>query len=633
MLLQTLNHPGTVKEFTIDQKKQLAQEIRDFLIEKVSKTGGHLAPNLGVIELTIALHSVFDSPKDKMVWDVGHQSYVHKILTGRWDQFDTLRCYKGISGFPKCKESEHDAFETGHSSTSISAALGMAFASKLKNEDNHSIAIIGDGAMTGGIALEALNHAGHSDVNLIVILNDNDMSIDQNVGALSNYLTRVRTDPNYSKVKDDIELFLKKIPTIGPKMLKTAERIKDSLKYLFVSGMLFEELGFTYLGPIDGHNLEDLESTLQQAKRKSGPLLVHVITKKGKGYEPAEKNPDLFHGIGCFQIETGQPLKQTAPPSYTKIFGETISKMADEDSSIVCITAAMPTGTGLKEFSQKFPERFFDVGIAEQHAVTLGAGLAKGGYSPVFAVYSTFLQRGYDQVLHDVCLQKLPVVFAIDRAGLVGQDGETHHGVFDIAYLRHIPNVTIMMPKDEDELRHMLYTAIQLKSPVAVRYPRLDGEGVALTEPLKMLPVGKMEYIQKGKAATIIALGPMVSMAKDVAEALKIQGHDVSVINARFVKPLDAETLEELALQGAPIITLEEHTLQGGFGSAILEYFEQHGHHHMVIKRFGIPDSFVEHGSRDELLGLLGLTKQEIASHIIELVNTKSSKRIKQSSF
>ncbi|OEF98451.1 1-deoxy-D-xylulose-5-phosphate synthase [Desulfuribacillus alkaliarsenatis] len=624
MLLQTINHPTTVKEFNLEQKIQLANEIRTFLIEEVSKTGGHLGPNLGVVELTIALHSVFNSPEDKMIWDVGHQSYVHKILTGRWKQFSTLRCYKGLSGFPKCKESEHDVFETGHSSTSISAALGMAYAAKLNNESNHSIAIIGDGAMTGGIALEALNHAGQSDVNLIVILNDNEMSIAQNVGALSNYLTRMRTDPNYSRVKDDIEFILKKIPAIGSKMLKTAERIKDSLKYLFVSGMLFEELGFTYLGPIDGHNLEDLESTLQQAKRKKGPLLVHVITKKGKGYPPAEKNPDLFHGIGKFDIETGQSIKKQAPPSYTKVFGDTIVAIAADEQKIACITAAMPTGTGLTDFSKKYPERFFDVGIAEQHAVTLAAGLAKGGFIPVFAVYSTFLQRGYDQVLHDVCLQNIPVIFAVDRAGLVGQDGETHHGVFDLAYLRHIPNITIMMPKDENELRHMLYTAVQLKGPVVVRYPRLNGNGVDMSEELACLPIGRMEYINRGQDLSIIALGPMLSIAQDVASRLETRDFTVNILNARFVKPLDEETLDALANLGAPIIIIEEHVLQGGLGSAILEYYEQAGRRNLKIKRYGIPDKFIEHGDRLELLSQIGLTAEQITEEISQFLPLKT---------
>jgi len=620
MLLQTINDPESLKQLNINQKKQLAQEIREFLIDNVSKTGGHLGPNLGVVELTIALHSVFDSPIDKMIWDVGHQSYVHKLLTGRRDKFDTLRCFKGISGFPKCKESEHDVFETGHSSTSISAALGMAIASKLKNENNHSIAIIGDGAMTGGIAFEALNHAGLSEVNLIVVLNDNEMSIAQNVGAVSNYLTRVRTDPNYSRAKDDIEYILKKIPAIGSKMLKTAERIKDSLKYLFVSGMLFEELGFTYLGPIDGHCIEDLESTLEQAKRKKGPLLVHVITKKGKGYLPAEENPDLFHGIGAFDVETGKPIKKSLPPNYTNVFGNAIVELAEQDEQILCITAAMPTGTGLTEFASKFPERFFDVGIAEQHAVTLAAGLASQGFKPVFAVYSTFLQRGYDQVLHDVCLQNLPVVFAIDRAGIVGQDGETHHGVFDIAYLRHIPNITIMMPKDEDELRHMLYTATKLSKPVAIRYPRLEGVGLPLKESFEELPIGKMEYIREGKDLSIIALGPMVQVAEQAANILFEDGINATVINGRFVKPLDTELLDNLANSKTPIIIVEEHVLNGGFGSAILEYYELNGKCDLVTKRIGIADNFIEHGSRQQLLEQIGLTAANIAHEAKKLL-------------
>ncbi len=623
MLLETITCPETVKALDLTQKRQLAQEIREFLIENVAKTGGHLAPNLGVVELTIALHSVFESPSDKIIWDVGHQSYVHKLLTGRVERFNTLRCYKGLSGFPKRKESEHDVFETGHSSTSVSAALGMAIANKLHGQDNHCIAVIGDGAMTGGIAWEALNHAGHSDVNLIVVLNDNEMSIAPNVGALSNYLTRMRTDPNYSRVKDDIELILKKIPAIGNKMLKTAEKIKDSLKYLFVSGMLFEELGFTYLGPIDGHNIEDLELTFEQAKRKKGPLLIHVLTKKGLGYTPAEDNPDMFHGIGQFDIETGLPISKSAVPNYTGVFGEAIVELAKSDQAIVAITAAMPTGTGLQKFSEVFPERFFDVGIAEQHGVTLAAGLATQGMKPVFAVYSTFLQRGYDQVLHDVCLQKLPVLFAIDRAGLVGQDGETHHGVFDIAYLRHIPNMTIMMPKDENELRHMLYTGIQLGAPAVVRYPRLEGAGVAMDEVLSPLPIGKMEWLKKGTDVHIIALGPMVQLAQQIAETLVSDPVCAGVINARFVKPLDTELLDQLADSGLPIVIIEEHALQGGFGSAILEYYEQQNRQGLSIKRFGIPDDFVEHGNRKELLQQIGLTVDDIAYEIRKMVSSK----------
>lgn len=604
-----------------NEKRQLAAEIRDFLIEKVSKTGGHLGPNLGVVELTIALHSVFESPKDKIVWDVGHQSYVHKILTGRKDEFEGLRCYKGISGFPKCKESEHDVFETGHSSTSISAALGMAIAGQLRNEEYHSIAVIGDGAMTGGMALEALNHAGHGDANLIVILNDNEMSIAPNVGALSNYLTRVRTDPNYSRAKDDIELFFKKIPAIGNTMLKTAERIKDSLKYLFVSGMLFEELGFTYLGPIDGHNIEDLEMTFQQAKKCKGPILVHILTKKGQGYEPAIENPDLFHGVGPFCIDTGRPIKEPCPPSFTQVFGETLVELAEKDPNIIAITAAMPTGTGLKAFAQKFPKRFIDVGIAEQHAVTLAAGLARQGFRPVFAVYSTFLQRGYDQVLHDVCLQNLPVIFAIDRAGLVGQDGETHHGVFDISYLRHIPNLTIMMPKDEEELRQMMCTALSMQSPVAIRYPRLNGYGIPQSS-LSPLLTGKMESIRQGKDLTIVAIGPMVELANEVANVLDGKGIHTTVINGRFIKPLDGAMLHNLATGGRPIFVLEEHALQGGFGSAILEFMESEQLDTSVVRRFGIPDEFVEHGTRDQLLEQLGLTAEKIAfqaqKHLLE---------------
>jgi len=498
-LLKEVDSPQDLKRMSSLSLEKLAGEIRRKLIEVVSRNGGHLAPNLGIVELTLALHYVFNSPDDKIIWDVGHQCYVHKLITGRGEKFNTLRTFGGISGFPKREESLHDPFGTGHSSTSISAALGFALARDLLGEQHSVIAVIGDGAMSGGLSFEALNHAGHLQKDLIVILNDNEMSIDRNIGALADYLSRLRTDPKYSKGKSEIEQLLRRIPVIGPRVFKMAERLKDSFKYLVVPGMFFEELGFTYLGPIDGHNLRVLINILHRAKATRGPVLVHVITKKGKGYCPAEMNSDKFHGLGPFDINTGEVVSDNNIPSYTEVFGRTMVKLGQENSKIVAITAAMCLGTGLSLFAWRFPQRFFDVGIAEGHAVTLAAGLAARGFKPVVAIYSTFLQRAYDQVLHDVCIQNLPVVFALDRAGIVGEDGATHHGLFDISYLRLIPNMVIMAPKDENELQHMLKTAIDYNGPCAVRYPRGNGTGCSLDEKPVALQVGCAEVLQEGQ--------------------------------------------------------------------------------------------------------------------------------------
>lgn len=619
-MLESIQSPEQLKKLNTQQLVQLAGEIREFLVSNLAVTGGHLAPNLGVVELTLALHHVFNSPQDKLIWDVGHQAYVHKILTGRMHRFNTLRQYKGLCGFPKCSESEHDVWETGHSSTSLSAAIGMAIARDLKKEKHHIVAVIGDGALTGGMALEALNHIGHEKRDLIVVLNDNEMSIAENVGALHNYLSKLRTNGTYIQTKKEVEHLLKKIPAVGGKMARIAERLKDSLKYLLLSGVLFEEFGLTYFGPIDGHNFADLMENMKRAKKTKGPVLLHVITKKGKGYPPAEADSDTFHGLGQYKVDSGELIKTEGPPSYTSVFSRTILRLAQEDERIVAITAAMPGGTGLKAFAEKFPDRFFDVGIAEQHATTLAGAMASQGLKPVFAVYSTFLQRGYDQLLHDVCRQNLNVVFAVDRAGLVGADGETHQGVFDIAFMRMIPNMTIMMPKDENELQHMLYTALRYdRGPIAVRYPRGSGEGVPLDEELHEIPIGKSEILTPGEHVAIVAFGNMVPTALQAAAILKGEGKHPLVVNARFAKPLDEELLFTLAREGYSIITLEEGCLAGGFGSAVLETLSQAGYYHTVVECMGVPDEFIEHGSVREQREALGLTPDVVAKKVLSL--------------
>ncbi len=621
MFLDRVTQPADIQSLTLSQLETLSEEIRAFLIEHITKTGGHFGPNLGVVELTIALHYVFHSPVDQMVWDVGHQAYVHKILTGRKHLFPTLRKFHGMAGFLKRSESSHDVFGAGHASTSLSAALGLAIARDLQGRDNHVIAVIGDGAMTGGMAFEAMNHAGHLQKRLLVILNDNEMSIAQNVGAVSQYLNRLRTDPHYGKLKTEIESLLRKIPTIGDRLVNAAEKAKDSVKYFLVEGALFEEFGFTYFGPIPGHDLRTLVSLFEQVKDLNGPVIIHVVTQKGKGYPSAETTPEKLHSIGGLVTS---PKK--AVPSFTDVFASTIIELAKVDQRIVGVTAAMGSGTGLVKFGDVFPDRYFDVGIAEQHATTMCAGLAVNGMRPVFAVYSTFLQRAFDQVIHDVCIQNLPVVFAIDRAGLVGPDGETHQGVFDMAYLRMIPNLTIMMPKDEGELRHMLYTALSMEGPVAVRYPREDGVGVSLTEPMRLVPIGKSQVIREGKDVAILAIGPMVAVSENAALMLADQGISAKVINMRFVKPLDGVMLELLATLSIPIITVEEASLAGGMGSAVLEYFAVRGIASKVLP-IGLPDHFIEHGSRPELLHHVGLTAPHIAQIAADLLDDKKADR------
>ncbi|WHX47454.1 1-deoxy-D-xylulose-5-phosphate synthase [Paenibacillus woosongensis] len=617
MLLSQIHEPNDLKQLPIEQLTPLAAEIRQFLIEKLSVTGGHLASNLGVVELTIALHYCYNSPRDKFIFDVGHQAYVHKILTGRMDRFDTLRKYNGLCGFVKRCESEHDVWEAGHSSTSLSAAMGMALARDLKGEDNKVVAIIGDGALTGGMAFEALNHIGHEQKDLMVILNDNEMSIAPNVGAMHNYLTRIRSDKNYLRAKDEVEQLLKKIPAIGGKLAKTVERLKDSLKYAMVSGVLFEELGFTYLGPVDGHDLAGLIEAFTQANNVNGPVLVHVLTTKGKGYTPAEEDSHKWHGITPYKIESGQVLKAVGNPMYTEVFGRTLIELAEQDERIVAVTPAMPGGSGLVKFGERFPDRMIDVGIAEQHAATMCAALAMEGMKPVFAVYSTFMQRAYDQIVHDICRHNANVMFAIDRAGFVGADGETHQGVYDIAFMRHIPNIVLMMPKDENELRHMMKTALEYNDgPIAYRYPRVNVPGVPLDEELKPIPIGSWEKLREGDQVAIVATGPMVQVAEEAAEILKREGVSIGVVNARFLKPLDNSMLLNLAGAGTKLIVLEEACQAGSLGSAVLEFYAEHGITGTDVSLMGIPDRFIEHGSIKEQLREVGLTAEAVVEQI-----------------
>ncbi len=611
--LDMIESPKDLKILNSHQLNLLASEIRNKIITTVAKTGGHLAPSLGVVELTIALHTIFNCPTDKIIWDVGHQSYAHKLLTGRSKKFHTLRQYKGISGFPKIKESDYDAFGTGHSSTAISAALGIAKARDMKKENYKVIAVVGDGALTGGMAFEGLNQAGHLKSNLIVVLNDNKMSIAPNVGALSSYLGKMITHPKYKQTRKKVELFLKKW---SKKAAERALALEDTIRAMSGPGLLFKEMGFKYFGPVNGHDIESLIRLFNNIKDIEGPVLVHIITKKGKGYAYAEEEVTKFHGISQFNIENGKKIRLGEHISYTNAFSNALIKLANEDPRVIGITAAMAAGTGLDKFAREFPERFFDVGIAEQHAVTFAAGLAVEGFKPVIAIYSTFLQRAYDQVIHDVCLQNLPVVFAIDRAGIVGEDGPTHHGPFDLSYLRNIPNMTIMAPKDENELGHMLKTALDLNSPVAIRYPRGSGVGIGIENPLETIQTGNSEILKQGKDILILAVGPIVYQALEAAKELK--NISVCVVNSRFIKPLDQKTIIELTRKIKKIITIEENTAEGGFGSAVLELLEKKNIE-ANVKRMAIPDKFIEHGSQEELRKNLGLTKENIIKVIKEL--------------
>ena len=612
MLLENITGAEDVRKLSLKEQKILAKEVRRFIIEKMSDNGGHLASNLGVVELTIALFHTLNLPKDKIVWDVGHQCYTHKILSGRRDDFALLRKFKGISGFPKREESPYDSFNTGHSSTSISAALGIAEGRDILGEDYTVLAVIGDGALTGGMAYEALNNASKMKKNFIIILNDNEMSIAKNVGGMSTYLNGIRSHKGYTRFKENLASGLGKIPLVGNHLVERLKNTKNSIKQLLVPGMLFENMGLTYLGPVDGHNLHALEQVIHEAKRIDHAVLVHVVTKKGKGYVPAEQNPSAFHGVGPFHIATGKSKKESSEKSYTDIFAESLIKEGKENKKIVAITAAMPDGTGLDKFEKLFPKRFFDVGIAEAHAVTSAAGLASAGLKPVFAVYSSFLQRAYDQLVHDVCLQKLPVVFAIDRAGLVGADGETHQGIFDISYLRSIPNMTVMAPKNAKELAEMLHFALRFQGPIAIRYPR----GTAyqgFSEKQEPIEYGKAELlIEEPGEIALLALGSMVSTGEHIVEKMAKKGVKLSLVNARFAKPIDTDILDSLAEKGyRKILTLEEGVRSGGYGEAVLSYMEAH-HKEIVVENITLPDAYVEHGDISTLRKMLKIDSDSI---------------------
>jgi 1-deoxy-D-xylulose-5-phosphate synthase len=626
-LLEAIDGPEDLKKMNSAELPRLAHEIRRAIVDVVAKNGGHLAPSLGTVELAIALHYVFDSPNDKIIWDVGHQSYAHKLLTGRRDAFRSIRQHEGISGFTRMSESPHDAFTTGHSSTSISAALGISSAKQLKKERSKVIAVIGDGSMTAGMAYEGLNQAGdtHKDQDIIVILNDNDMSIAPNVGALSSFLSRTFSAKRLQEMRREIGDFLKSLPRIGDDMYQLAKRSEESFKAFVTPGMLFEAFNFEYFGPINGHNLNHLINILQNIKVLTDPVLLHVQTKKGKGYAPAENNPVHFHGCGQFEVATGECfVPSEAPQTFTRVFGDTMVELGRADDRIVAVTAAMPEGTGLTKFSDAFPQRFFDVGIAEQHGVTFAAGLASEGFKPVVAIYSTFLQRAFDQIIHDVCLEALPVVFALDRGGIVGEDGATHHGLFDLSYMRNLPNMVVMAPKDENELRQMLVTAIQHSGPIALRYPRGAGTGVHLETPIRPLKIGKAQIVCEGSKPDdllIIAIGRTVGEATEAHRILE-KDHKITatVINARFVKPLDTELMVSYAKRSPNILTIEENTLQGGFGSAVLEALIDAGLSGFKLKRLGIDDVFVEHGPQKLLRQLYGVDAQAIVDAALQLV-------------
>lgn len=614
MILEKIKEANDVKQLSLSECEQLAQEIRDFLIRSLSETGGHLASNLGVVELTIALHRFLHFPEDKLVWDVGHQAYTHKILTGRKEQFATLRKTGGLSGFPKRKESDCDAFDTGHSSTSISAGLGLVQARDLKGENYQVVSVIGDGALTGGMAYEALNNAAELKKNFIIILNDNEMSITRNVGGMSSYLDHIRMAAPYTELKMGVTNALKKIPKVGDGMVDALHKTKSSIKQLVIPGMLFENMGLTYLGPVDGHDMRQLGKVLQEAKRKQGPVLIHVLTEKGRGYEPAMRHPARFHGAAPYEVETGLP-KSNGNPSYTDIFSTVMRKFGDREPDVVAVSAAMVPGTGLKRFGNMFPERLFDVGIAEEHAVTFAAGLALGGLRPVVAIYSSFLQRAVDQILHDVCMQNLPVVFAVDRAGLVGSDGETHHGCFDLSYLSMMPNMTVMAPKNKWELSDMLKFAIRQKSPVAIRYPR--GEAYTGLEDYRApIEMGKAEILEKGKEIAILAVGNMVRTAVQVTENLRNCGYEPTLVNMRFVKPLDMDLLEILREDHSLIVTMEENVKSGGFGEQVMTYYGSRLHS-PAVRIVAIEDQFVPHGSVEDLMHQQQMDSASVTERIL----------------
>lgn len=617
--LDKVESPQDIKSLKVEELYNLGKEIREYMLEVLHKTGGHVGPNLGSVELTLALHYVFDSPRDKIIWDVGHQAYPHKIITGRREKFKTIRQFGGISGFLKREESPHDIFGAGHASTALSAALGFAVGRDLIGDNYHVVAVVGDGALTGGMALEALNNIGHLKPNLIIILNDNEMSIAENVGALSNYLASLVTSSAYNRLKDEVWDLLGRIPikSLSNRARETIKRLKDAIETLLVPTILFEELGIRYVGPLNGHDIGKMVDTFEKAKNLRGPTLIHILTKKGKGYKPAEENPELFHGLGPFDLETGKPIKKEGPPAYSKVYGETLVKMAEKNDRIVAITAAMTLGTGLKTFRERFKDRFFDVGIAEQHAVTFSAGLALQGLIPFTTIYSTFLQRAFDQIIHDVALQKIPVRFAIDRAGLVGEDGPTHHGAFDLSYLRLIPNMVVMAPKDENELVRMMKTAeLYNEGPIAFRYPRGSGVGVKIEEEPSPIPIGRGEVLREGVDFTVIAIGSMVYPSLEAIMALEKEGVYGTLINARFVKPLDGNLILEHVERGTKlVVTVEENTIIGGLGDAVLSFLKTLRIDVPFIK-IGIPDRFIEHGKRDILLKHLGLNGEGIKKRI-----------------
>ena len=619
-MIEQINSPEDVKKLNINEKKQLAEEIRKYILEVVSKNGGHLASNLGVVELTIALHSIFNVPEDKIVWDVGHQTYVHKIITGRREELKNIRKLNGIAGFPKTKESKSDCFNTGHSSTSISAALGMARARDLKGQDNSVIAVIGDGALTGGMALEALNDAGFSKCKMTVILNDNEMSISPNIGGLNKFLGKLRTKKLYTRTNNLVKREMNKIPIVGKPAVRIIQKIKRAIKQLVIQRMFFEDIGFTYLGPVDGHNIEELESILMTSKEVRGPVLIHVLTKKGKGYEIAENNPDKFHATGPFDIETGKSKKEKKP-DYSKIFGEKLVELANDNDKIVAITASMKDGTGLTKFKQEFPYRFFDVGIAEQHTVTLAAGMAQEGLIPVVPIYSSFYQRAYDQVIHDVAMQDLHVIMCVDRAGIVGADGETHQGTLDMAFFRLVPNLVIMAPKDFKELEDMLEFAVELKKPITIRYPRGGEDSKIKFEIHNKIELGKSEILQEGKDVTIIAIGKMVAKAMNVANGLKEDGIDAEVINARFLKPFDEKTIKQSIEKTKNVITIEDGTEINGLATVIKELIIDNNISDVKIKTYAYPDKYIQHGSVDELEKIYGMDEQKIIEDNITVSN------------
>ncbi len=610
MLLERVSTPEDIRELTIAELQTLADEMRQRIIETVSKTGGHLSSNLGVVELTLALHAVFDTPSAQIIWDVGHQCYAHKMLTGRKDKLWTIRQNGGLSGFPSRRESHYDVFDTGHASNSISVAVGMAEAAKQLGENQNVIAVIGDGSLTGGMAFEALNHAGHLKTDVIVILNDNEMSISKNVGALSAHLNRIMTGDFVSRVREEIKSRLKQWPGIGDRVYKAARQLEEAVKGLVTPGILFEELGFTYIGPVDGHNLTHLIETLRNVRRLKGPRLVHVITKKGKGYTPAEEDPARFHGVSKFDIATGAAV-QNGKPTFTDAFGDAVIQLAGMDTRVVAVTAAMCLGTGLEKFSQVYPERFYDIGIAEQHGVTFAAGLACRGLKPFVAIYSTFLQRAYDQVLEDVCLQELPVVFALDRSGLVGQDGPTHNGSFDISYLRHIPNMIVMTPKDENELKQMLYSAYCYGKPASIRYPRGEAIGVPVEPGFREIALGTWEVLREGSDITLMACGPLVYASLEAALNLEKEGISCAVLNGRFAKPMDREAIINLATHTGRVLTIEENSVIGGFGTGVMEVLSEEGIT-VPLKRLGLPDRFLAHGTPKMLRELVGLDQESI---------------------